>query len=150
MSILVRRALTEADRDGAFRVRRAVFVDEQGVSPAAEIDGHEAAARHFVAVVAGEAVGAARWRWYLPGVAKLERFAVLPGYRQHGLGRSLLAAVIADVREAGAREAVLHAQIAAVGLYRRAGFIGFGPAFVEEGIDHQAMRLALPPAGAPR
>lgn len=146
MSLIVRRALTTADRDGAFAVRRAVFVEEQKVPLAAEVDGHEGEARHFVAVAGAEIVAAARWRWLEPDLAKLERFAVLAGHRRRGLGRALLAAVLADAIDAGAREAVLHAQVTALGLYRAAGFTGFGARFVEEGIPHQAMRLALPPA----
>lgn len=89
----------------------------------------------------GVAVGAARWRLVEPGVAKLERFAVLPTARSRGVGRSLVAATLADARAAGCRSFVLHSQLQAQRLYAAFGFAPSGDTFVEAGIDHVRMSL---------
>ena len=89
---LVRPVTTPKERDAELAIRRTVFVEEQGVAPEADLDQHEASsARHALAFVDGHAVGALRWRWYEPGVAKIERVAVLSAYRRRGIGRALVA-----------------------------------------------------------
>jgi predicted GNAT family N-acyltransferase len=122
-------------------IRMAVFVAEQGVDEALELDEHEASARHFLArsAATGEALGTARWRPYTTGV-KLERFAVLAAARGQGVGAALLQAVLADVAEQGATgPRVLHAQVSAKGFYEKFGFAAEGPEFDEAGIAHVKM-----------
>jgi ElaA protein len=133
----------------ALAVRLAVFVEEQGVSLAQEIDGHDDAARHLLALRDGEPVGTLRLRWVDDGrVAKIERVAVLPRARGAKTGRALVEAALAAARAAGAEAALLHAQTAVEGFYARLGFLAFGPEFVEDGIMHVAMSLPLGGGGA--
>ncbi|WP_157533047.1 GNAT family N-acetyltransferase, partial [Haloferax profundi] len=89
----VRVVTTEDERADAFAVRKAVFVDEQGVDEEIEWDEYdepESDAVHFVGYRDGEAVGAARLREYEPGVGKVERVAVLESVRGEGWGRRLM------------------------------------------------------------
>jgi ElaA protein len=133
----------------ALAIRLAVFVGEQGVSLAQEIDGHDDAARHLLALRDGEPVGTLRLRWLDPGrVAKIERVAVLPRARGAKIGRALVEAALATARTGGAETALLHAQTAVQGFYARLGFVAFGPDFVEDGIMHVAMSLPLGGRGA--
>jgi ElaA protein len=128
----------------ALAIRLAVFVEEQGVSLAQEIDGHDAAARHLLALRDGEPVGTLRLRWVDDGrVAKIERVAVLPRARGATIGQALVEAALATARAAGAEAALLHAQTGVQGFYARLGFVAFGPEFVEDGIMHVAMSLPL-------
>ena len=70
---------TLAEREQAFAIRRAVFVQEQGVAEALEFDEHDAQARHLLALRDGEPVGTLRVRWPdRARTAKIERVAVLP------------------------------------------------------------------------
>jgi ElaA protein len=135
---------SRARLDQAWAIRIAVFVEEQGVSRAQEIDGRDDAARHLLALQDGEPVGTLRLRWVDAGrVAKIERVAVLPRARGAKIGRALVEAALAAARAAGAEAAMLHAQTGAQRFYARLGFVASGPEFVEDGILHVAMRLPL-------
>lgn len=122
-------------------VRRAVFIDEQGVPEALEWDAADAASLHFLVVDgAGQAIGCAR---LLPD-GHIGRMAVLPGWRGRGVGRALLAAVLetAQARRHGTLR--LSAQTHAAGFYSRAGFVAVGREYEEAGIPHIAMQKVLP------
>jgi predicted GNAT family N-acyltransferase len=128
----------------ALTIRVAVFVEEQGVSLAQEIDGRDEAARHFLGLHEGEPVGTLRLRWVEDGrIAKIERVAVLPQARGAKIGQALVEAALAAARTAGAETARLHAQTAVQGFYARLGFVASGPVFIEDGIPHIVMSLPL-------
>jgi ElaA protein len=128
----------------AFAIRRAVFVEEQGVSEALEIDGRDGEAQHLLALLEGDPVGTLRVRRVDYGrVAKIERVAVLPRARGANVGQTLVEAALALSRAAGAQVARLHAQTTVQDFYARLGFVACGPEFIEDGIPHIAMRLPL-------
>jgi predicted GNAT family N-acyltransferase len=128
----------------ALAIRLAVFVEEQGVSRAQEIDGLDDAARHLLALRDEEPVGTLRLRWLEHGrIAKIERVAVLPLARGAKIGQALVEAALAVARASGAEAAKLHAQTAVRGFYARLGFVASGPEFIEDGIRHVAMGLPL-------
>jgi len=121
-------------------VRRAVFIDEQGVPETLEWDEHDAVALHFLATTLdGSPIGCAR---LLPD-GHVGRMAVLPAWRGHGVGRSLLAAVLNAARARGHAELRLSAQTHAADFYFRAGFVTQGTEYEEAGIPHVAMLKRL-------
>lgn len=132
------------DLDAAFTIREKVFVGEQNVPAEAEYDAHDRASttRHYLARVDDQPAGAARWRPTNNGV-KLERFAVLPAFRNHGVGEALVHQVLADVRAEApdAAQVYLHAQLRAIPLYERTGFSKVGDMFAECDIQHYKMVL---------
>ena len=132
------------DLDAAFTIREKVFVQGQGVPADDEYDQHDrqATTRHYLALVDGQPAGAARWRPTDKGV-KLERFAVLDAFRNHGVGTALVQAVLADVRAEApdAAQVYLHAQLRAISLYERTGFQKVGDLFEECAIQHYKMVL---------
>lgn len=146
MTPLVRTAETAADREACFAIRRQVFVDEQGVALEAELDAHDATATHLLALIDRRPVGAMRWRVAKPGVAKIERVAVLREVRGLGVGAALMAEAMRQAALHGLEEAVLHAQTSASVFYERLGFVAEGQPFDEEGIEHVKMRRRLDPA----
>ncbi len=121
-----------------FAIRKEVFVVEQDCPPELEWEFEEEST-HFLARVDGIPAGAARWRKTEKGF-KLERFAVLKVYRGLGLGQELVKTVLEDL-PAEAVYVYLHAQIQAMGLYTKFGFIAEGPQFEEAGIQHFKMVL---------
>jgi predicted GNAT family N-acyltransferase len=127
----------------AVAIRRRVFIEEQGVREADEIDGKDVERTHFLARdAAGCALGCACLRPY-GAQHKVERVAVLPEMRGTQLGRALMDAVDAHAREIGARDLVLHAQAAVVAFYEKLGWTNIGPRFIEAGIEHQKMGKRL-------
>jgi predicted GNAT family N-acyltransferase len=122
------------------QVRRAVFIDEQGVPEALEWDADDAGALHLLAVDAGGmAVGCAR----LLADGHIGRMAVLRPWRGRGVGGALLRAALDAARQAGHRRVLLSAQTHAAGFYARHGFVTEGGEYLEAGIPHHAMQLPL-------
>jgi predicted GNAT family N-acyltransferase len=144
-------ANSAAERDLAFRVRRRVFVGEQGIAERLEFDAEDATtATHLLALLDEEAVGTLRVRLIEGGrTAKIERVAVLASARRAGIGLRLVQAALDLALRRGAERAVLHAQTRAEGFYARLGFAAFGAEFVEDGIMHVAMERPLESARVP-
>ena len=143
MSASAYRITDLRDLDAAFTIRETVFQQEQGVPASKEHDEHDRTdARHYLAQAAdGTPAGAARWRETDHGV-KLERFAVLSGFRNQEIGASLLHAVLADVKAELPDAAIyLNAQLRAVPFYERHGFKTEGEMFEEANIQHYKMVL---------
>jgi len=129
------------DLDAAFTIREKVFVEEQQVPAEDEYDQYEKIAHHYLATKNGTPCGAARWRQTDKGV-KLERFAVLPEYRNQEIGSHLLYKVLQDVKAAHPDKTVyLHSQLPAVSFYERQGFETVGDQFSECDILHYKMVL---------
>jgi predicted GNAT family N-acyltransferase len=123
----------------AFSIRKSVFVEEQGVEATLEYD-HEEEAHHYLLFLGEKPIATARWRDTEKGI-KLERFAVLPPFRNRGFGEVILKEVINDVALTG-KTIYLHAQLRAVSFYERNGFKKEGPLFAEAGIDHFLMKFS--------
>jgi predicted GNAT family N-acyltransferase len=122
----------------AFFIRRKVFVDEQGVDKTLEYD-KEDQSNHYLLILAGKPIATARWRETEKGI-KLERFAVLPEFRNRGFGEIILKEVLTDVKLSG-KTIYLHSQARAVPFYERNGFIKKGELFIEAGIEHYYMKF---------
>lgn len=137
------KSFTSGDKElaeKAFAIRTAVFVGEQGVDAALEYD-HEEEARHYLLFLGDKPIATARWRETDKGI-KLERFAVLPPFRNRGFGEIILQAVLKDVSSLE-KHIYLHSQVKAVSFYERNGFMKEGPMFTEAGIDHFLMTYPL-------
>lgn len=137
------RVVGAADLPHCLAVRRAVFVDEQQVPEALEVDGLDPVCVHVLAQTdAGVPIGTARLR-IKDGAAKIERVAVLAAYRGTGLGVAVMDAVEAEARRMGLARAVLNAQVSVLGFYARLGYTAHGPVFDDAGIPHRAMSKPL-------
>ncbi|OJW94078.1 GNAT family N-acetyltransferase [Thiobacillus sp. 65-1402] len=118
-------------------VRRAVFIDEQGVPEALEWDAHDAHSLHLLAIADGAVpIGCAR---LLPD-GHVGRMAVLPDWRGRGVGQALLAAALQAAQARGHATVRLSAQTHAAGFYARAGFVAVGEEYEEAGIPHVSMQ----------
>ncbi|PIE09640.1 MAG: drug:proton antiporter [Rhodobacterales bacterium] len=124
-------------------LRRAVFMDEQGVSEADEFDGLDDRATHLLALVDGRPVGTARL--FVDGeTGKIGRVCVLAEARGTGLGAALIKASLDHFRTLpGVHRATLGAQTHALSFYEKLGFAAHGPEFDDAGIPHRQMSRDL-------
>ena len=122
-------------------VRETVFIGEQRVTHEEEWDDLDAPSVHVLARDAqGEPIGTAR----LTPERKIGRMAVVPAWRNRGVGDAMLRTLLEHARSLGHAEIALHAQVDAMPFYEKAGFVPEGEEFMEAGIRHRSMRLALP------
>lgn len=132
----VKKISNQEDLEKAFAIRRTVFVGEQNCPPELEYE-NEDVSTHFLATINNVPAGACRWRKTSAGY-KLERFAVLKEFRGKGVGQAMVQTVLADLPK-DAAYIYLNAQIDAVGLYSKFGFVAEGEQFEEAGIQHFKM-----------
>lgn len=124
----------------AWKIRKAVFIDEQGFyDEFDEVDEH---AIHIVMYDEKEMPAATcRVFWndkmdsYILG-----RLAVVKEYRGQHLGSIMLKEAEKYVREAGKKQLALHAQCRAAEFYKKSGFVEFGDVELEEGCPHVWMK----------
>jgi predicted GNAT family N-acyltransferase len=124
-------------------LRRAVFIIEQGVSEADEVDGLDDSAIHLLACDGDTPVGTARI--LVKGqTGKIGRVCVLSSARGSGLGAALIRAALEVLRhQPGVALATLGAQSHATGFYEKLGFRVIGDVFMDAGIAHRKMVLDL-------
>jgi len=134
--LLVKKTKNREELEKVFAIRKTVFVEEQNCPPELEWENEDVSI-HFLAEMNGEPCGACRWRKTEQGY-KLERFAVLKEFRGKRIGQALVAAALADLPE-NADYIYLNAQITAMPLYARFGFVAEGEQFDEAGIQHFKM-----------
>ncbi|WP_299592182.1 GNAT family N-acetyltransferase [uncultured Tateyamaria sp.] len=124
-------------------LRRTVFIEEQGVSEAEEVDGRDKDALHVLAHVEGTPMGCARIL-VQGSVAKIGRVCVLKEARGTGLGAAIIQACLNVARrQGGVSKAKLGAQTHALAFYERLGFAAFGPIYDDAGIPHRDMERPL-------
>jgi predicted GNAT family N-acyltransferase len=129
-------------RADARRIRETVFVHEQGVPLALEMDDQDAQCDHALAQTEGR-VAVATGRLLPDG--HIGRMAVLKEWRGKGVGGLVLQALVEQARRRGHASVALNAQTYAAGFYRLYGFEVVGAEFMEAGIPHVAMQLGLSP-----
>ena len=130
------------DLKSCHALRRAVFIEEQAVPEALEVDGLDREALHLLAVLDGRPVGTARM--LLKGdTGKIGRVAVLRELRGQGIGAALIRAAVEELRGRGLSRAKLGSQVHAIPFYEGLGFVAEGPVYDDAGIPHRDMTRAL-------
>lgn len=130
--------------DECLEIRRVVFVEEQDVPLAEDVDGLDATCEQLLARVDGALAGTARLRLTEGGrVAKGERLAVLVPYRNLGVGVALMHALEARARALGCASLVGAAQVQALGFYEALGYQPDGDDFLDAGIVHRHVTKTL-------
>ncbi len=126
----------------AYLVRAIVFLEEQKVSYAEEVDEHEYACVHILGETGGETAGepmaAGRIR-FLGDYAKLERICVRQAWRGRDLGHRLVDYMLEVARQRGFKKFKMHAQAHLAHFYGCHGFQPIGDLCDEAGIPHIRM-----------
>jgi len=123
----------------ALAIRMRVFVEEQGVDPALEIDDDDAVAWHVLARLDGVPVGTARLVMLDQLRAKIGRVAVLPESRGRGIASQLVKLLMEYARREGRTQALLDSQLPVIPLYEKLGFTPVGEVFLDADILHRRM-----------
>ncbi len=125
------------------RLRRIVFIHEQGVSEADELDDKDAEAIHLLASVDGIPIGSARL--VVTGTTgKIGRVCVLRAARGQGIGKALIEVAVAQFcAMPGVTRVMLGSQTHAIGFYEKLGFVVTGDQYDDAGIPHRDMVLEL-------
>jgi predicted GNAT family N-acyltransferase len=139
-AFIVRAADWNLDENAIAKVRRAVFIVEQGVPEALEWEAIDPQCVWLLALSSpGAVVGIVR----LTQAGRIGRMAVLPEWRRRGVGQDLMESVLQAASDLGLSEVHLSAQTHAMPFYTRFGFVAEGPEYLDAGIPHRTMRLNL-------
>ncbi|MDO5705121.1 MAG: GNAT family N-acetyltransferase [Paracoccus sp. (in: a-proteobacteria)] len=131
------------DLTACHALRRKVFIEEQGVSEAEEMDDLDGQAVHLLAFDGDVPVGTARVL-ASGDTGKIGRVCVLAQARGTGLGAALIRAALDVLRDMpGITRAKLGAQTHALGFYEKLGFAAYGPIYDDAGIPHRDMMREL-------
>jgi len=144
--IVVREVSTPQEMEHVFQIRDEVFVHEQALTHDARFDPDDRRSIHFLAYLDGKPVGTGRLT-VLTREAQVAWVAVRKPYRQHGVGKAVMIAILERARDEEADYVVLNAQSHALEFYRRLGFETLGHEFRMAGIPHQVMVLGLTTQG---
>jgi predicted GNAT family N-acyltransferase len=134
---------SDSELEGAFEVRRRVFVEEQGISEGLVFDEHDGEALHMVVEDGERVIGTARILSLTTNQAKVERMAVLEPFRRKGIGRKIISFLDEELRNRQVQLVVLHAQSGVVAFYKSCGFDELGLPFWEADIKHVKMQKRL-------
>ena len=138
--IFVKNIKDQSDKKKAFEIRNLVFCEEQKVSKKIEFDGLDEFCEHYLAKINELPVGTARIRKEKKGTFKIERMAVLKGYRKKGVGKAIIEEILKDYSNLNrVNNLTLNSQIEAKDFYKKFGFVEVGEEFIEANIIHKKM-----------
>ena len=144
------RPVAAADEAAAHhRIRHEVFVLEQEVFAASDVDAHDRdpSTVKVLAWVAGGGGwapgGAVRLYPLEPGLWQGDRLAVLAPFRAWNLGGPLVRFAVDTAAALGGTEMVAHVQAANVRFFERLGWVRRGEPEVYVGLPHQSMAIDL-------
>ena len=138
--IFVNNIIDQPDKKKAFEIRNLVFCEEQKVSKKIEFDGLDQFCDHYLAKINNLPIGTARVREQTRGTFKIERMAVLKGYRKKGVGKAIMKKILKHYFNLSKiNKLILNSQIEAKDFYKKFGFVEVGKEFVEANIKHQKM-----------
>lgn len=138
----VKTAKTQADFFQIVRIRAEVFIREQQVDSAIEMDTKDDDAIHCLATFNNEPAGCLR---ILPQENELivGRVAVLKKYRRNSIGKAMMQYVesLPIAKEKG--KITVHAQLTARDFYLSCGFTQISDIYLEAGIQHVSMEKVI-------
>lgn len=138
------KILETTDLAAVHALRRAVFIEEQGISEAEEWDDLDAQAIHLLALEGETSLGTARL--FVEGATgKIGRVCVDRAARGTGLGKALIREGCTRLVALGCARVTLGAQVQAMPFYESLGFCVCGPVYDDAGIPHREMEKALLP-----
>ncbi|MGH8975499.1 MAG: MSMEG_0567/Sll0786 family nitrogen starvation N-acetyltransferase [Acidimicrobiia bacterium] len=148
LPVTCRAAKTPEELAIHFAIREAVFVTEQGFFEGSDRDGHDEdpTTVHVLGLCGRVAGGAVRlYPLDEDGLWKGDRLAVLPEFRNQGLGTPLVRFAVETAGGRGGRLMIAHIQPQNVEYFRRLGWHAAGEPEEFVGRTHQRMAIELGP-----
>ena len=139
---------TKEEREAIFALRMEVFVVEQGVPAAEELDAQDVTATHVLAREEqnpANIVATARLIPYGANESKgaIGRVAVQKAQRGKGVGALLMRFLESVARERGMTYLELGAQCYALPFYEKLGYVAEGEIYLDCAIEHRHMGKTL-------
>lgn len=137
---------TPGERAELSRIRREVFVVEQGLFEGDDADGHDddPATVHVLGLVGGQPAGTVRlYPLAEPGLWKGDRLAVRRAYRRSGIGAPLVRFAVALAGARGGTRMVASVQAVNGTFFVRLGWTPTGDVFDLLGVPHRPMSIPL-------
>lgn len=120
----------------AMIIRTEVFINEQGINPADEIDGVDNKRTHLLGYIDNQPVATARLK-EADDTITIQRVAILKAFRHLGLGHQLIEAIEEYARKKQVNQLIVSSQDDVVSFYTKIGFIPSGtPGYMDAGIPH--------------
>ncbi|HEV7210522.1 MAG TPA: MSMEG_0567/Sll0786 family nitrogen starvation N-acetyltransferase [Blastococcus sp.] len=140
-----RPATGPAELAAHLRIRRAVFVTEQGLFPGSDRDGNddEPATVHVLGFVDGAPAGTVRLYPVAGALWHGDRLAVLPEFRRSRIGAQLVRLAVALAGERGGARMRARVQLPNVPFFEYLGWTPTAPPADHLGIPHQWMAIPL-------
>ena len=130
------------DLADAHFIRRVVFMGEQNITEADEMDGTDHLAQHLVIYENGKPAATGRLIM-VHGKLHIGRMAVLTEHRGKGYGALAIKHCVDRAKLDGHKIIYAGAQAYAREFYEKSGFVGFGDEYDDAGIVHIAMKREL-------
>jgi len=131
---------SDADDQKLLRlIRTEVFIREQKVPESMEWDDPDRISIHYLAWHDDEPIGCVR----LTPDGHIGRMAILPQWRNQGIGKQLLMACEQEARRRKVGKLLLSAQVHAIPFYEKAGYGLISDTYMDAGIPHRDMQKLL-------
>jgi len=148
------KASSELHLQDSLHLRHLVFVLEQHCDPAEEVDAYDSTCDHWITyeIISSSSsssrvpIATVRLVTLSNGIGKIGRLAVRKSHRGRKLGKALMEAMEAHVREYQPELSVLmmHAQRDKIGFYEKMGYqVTDATVFYEDGIEHVKMEKMI-------
>ena len=139
----IKKAVDETHLEECLLIRKKVFIEEQGVTPAEERDGLDDQSDHYLLEKEEVPIATARVR-YIEDKAKIERVAVLAEFRGRGYGQNIMKYIIKEIISSQrVKKILLGAQNHAIPFYKDIGFVECGEEYIDAGIPHKDMMMSI-------
>ncbi len=144
--LICHSARNQFEKSEAFRIRKAVFVDEQGMFDKSDLDENDSKSVHLIAKQKGNIIGTVRVynenekdHHWIGG-----RLAIEKDFRTScGAGSALVKEAMKRVKKKGCRIFTAHIQEKNIPFFLKLGWMPMGPVKSHFGHPHQKMRSNL-------
>ena len=124
-------------------IRKAVFIDEEGISPSLAFDNADKTAEHILAYLDEQPVATARIRYVDSQLAKIENLAVLSTARGIGIGKKLMENALEIVEQNHIPKVVIDVPENVREFYKKLGFDTLSEKWTEDSISYVEMSKDL-------
>jgi putative N-acetyltransferase (TIGR04045 family) len=142
---LFKIAESKEELEEYFRLRHAVFVEEQKIFSGTDVDERDRGAIHIIALKGPDGVMVGGVRCYTTGNDTWYggRLTAANGYRNGRVGSGLVRFAVETVKSRGCRRFLAYVQPQNVNFFKRLDWKPVGEPVVYEGITHQLMEADL-------